>query len=104
MNNNKGFDDGDELRRRAEAATRQIGAQARDSAECLSPEELGQTLHELHVHQIELEMQNEELRRAQVELEAVGTTPFAERGAVTDEYMDAMRTIWTNEKPVFHGR
>jgi probable F420-dependent oxidoreductase len=39
-----------------------------------------------------------------VELDAVSTTPFAERGAVTDEYMDAMRTIWTQEKPVFHGK
>jgi probable F420-dependent oxidoreductase len=39
-----------------------------------------------------------------VELEAVSTTPFAERGAVTDEYMDAMRTIWTQDKPVFHGK
>jgi probable F420-dependent oxidoreductase len=39
-----------------------------------------------------------------VELDAVATTPFAERGAVTDEYMDAMRTIWTQEKPVFRGR
>jgi probable F420-dependent oxidoreductase len=38
------------------------------------------------------------------ELEAVSTTPFAERGAVTDEYMDAMRTIWMHEKPVFHGK
>jgi hypothetical protein len=40
----------------------------------------------------------------QVELEAVGTTPFAERGAVTDEFMDAMRVIWTHDKPVFHGK
>jgi probable F420-dependent oxidoreductase len=39
-----------------------------------------------------------------VELDAVATTPFAERGAVTDEYMDAMRTIWTQDKPVFHGK
>ena len=39
-----------------------------------------------------------------VEIDAVATTPFAERGAVTDEYLDAMRTIWTQERPVFHGR
>jgi probable F420-dependent oxidoreductase len=38
------------------------------------------------------------------ELDAVSTTPFAERGAVTDEYLDAMRTIWTQDKPVFHGK
>jgi probable F420-dependent oxidoreductase len=39
-----------------------------------------------------------------VEIDAVSTTPFAERGAVTDEYIDAMRTIWTHDKPVFHGK
>jgi probable F420-dependent oxidoreductase len=39
-----------------------------------------------------------------VELDAVATTPFAERGAVTDEYMEAMRTIWTQDRPVFHGK
>jgi probable F420-dependent oxidoreductase len=39
-----------------------------------------------------------------VELDAVSTTPFAERGAVTDEYLDAIRAIWTNDKPVFHGK
>jgi probable F420-dependent oxidoreductase len=38
------------------------------------------------------------------ELDAVATTPFADRGAVTDEYIDAMRTIWTQDKPVFHGK
>jgi probable F420-dependent oxidoreductase len=39
-----------------------------------------------------------------LELDAVSTTPFAERGAVTDEYLDAMRTVWTQDKPVFHGK
>jgi probable F420-dependent oxidoreductase len=39
-----------------------------------------------------------------MEIEAVATTPFAERGAVTDEYIDAMRAIWTQAKPVFRGQ
>ena len=42
----------------------------------LSPEEMRRALHELHVHQIELEMQNEELRRAQTELEALRARYF----------------------------
>ncbi len=42
----------------------------------LSAEEAQHMLHELRVHQIELEMQNEELRRTQVELEAARASYF----------------------------
>ncbi len=56
-----------DLRRRAEEKVRADEAQTRETP---SPEEAGHLLHELQVHQIELEMQNEELRRAQAELEA----------------------------------
>ncbi len=55
-----------DLRRRAEKKAR---ADEDKTLDTLSPEEARQVLHELRVHQIELEMQNEELRRAQVEIE-----------------------------------
>ncbi|MBS0221861.1 MAG: LLM class F420-dependent oxidoreductase [Proteobacteria bacterium] len=38
------------------------------------------------------------------EFDAVVTPPFAERGAVTDEYIDAFRVLWTEAKPRFAGR
>ncbi len=38
------------------------------------------------------------------EFVAVGTPPFAERGAVTDEYMMACRELWTSDAPVFDGK
>jgi probable F420-dependent oxidoreductase len=38
------------------------------------------------------------------EFDAVVTPPFAERGAVTDEYLDAFRTLWTQERPRIDGR
>jgi probable F420-dependent oxidoreductase len=37
------------------------------------------------------------------ELEAVGAPPFAERGRVTDEYIDAFKELWTRESPSFRG-
>ena len=42
----------------------------------MSPEEMAFTIHELNMHQIELEMQNEELIRIQVELESVRARYF----------------------------
>jgi len=41
-----------------------------ENIEALSVEEIRQVLHDLEVHQTELEMQNEALRRTQAELEA----------------------------------
>jgi len=38
------------------------------------------------------------------EFDAVVTTPFAERGAVTDEYIDAFRRLWTEDKPTIAGK
>jgi PAS domain-containing protein len=55
----------DDLRERAENAI-----PMQDITKTLSPDEVQQALHELRVHQIELEMQNEELRRTQTDLEA----------------------------------
>ena len=55
------------LRRRAEEIAR---AKETESRPALLPDELHRVIHELQVHQIELEMQNDELRRTQAELEA----------------------------------
>jgi probable F420-dependent oxidoreductase len=37
------------------------------------------------------------------EFAAVGAN-FAERGAVTDEYLDAMESLWYDEHPEYHGK
>src|SRR5205085_3729501 len=37
------------------------------------------------------------------EFRALGAN-FAERGAVTDEFLDAMRALWYDERPEYHGR
>jgi PAS domain S-box-containing protein len=54
---------------RAEAETK-IKAVELDEVKSLSADELSGMFHELRVHQVELQMQNEELRIAQQELEA----------------------------------
>jgi PAS domain S-box-containing protein len=67
---------GQALRKRAEEIVRETAARTPENIEAFSSEEVRRSLHELQVHQIELEMQNEELRRAQVELDAARSRYF----------------------------
>lgn len=57
------------LRQRAEASLNAGVPALTHQSEALLPEAAQQTLHELRVHQIELQMQNEELRRILAELD-----------------------------------
>jgi PAS domain S-box-containing protein len=60
-------------RKRAEEI---LGAIEAQDAKKMTPKEIQQKLHELRVHQIELEMQNEELRRVQAELDITRESYF----------------------------
>jgi two-component system, cell cycle sensor histidine kinase and response regulator CckA len=76
-----------ELRRRAEAALGAEGA----PAEALSVGAVKQLVHELQVHQVELEMQNDELQRTQAQLEtqnAALVQTQVELEASRDRYFD----------------
>ena len=93
----------DELRKRAEALARDNHP---DDSPIVSPGAMRQALHELRVHQIELEMQNEELRRAQTELDAsraryfdlydlapVGYCTVSERGLILEANLTAAKLL-----------
>ncbi len=65
-----------ELRQRAEVRLTESLDRVPEDVEALSLEAMRAALHDLHVHQIELEMQNEELRRAQLELDTARARYF----------------------------
>jgi len=97
---------GAELRRQAEARLQEQPA----DPDALSPDDARRLLHELRVHQIELEMQNEELRRAQAELESshemyfdlydlapVGYLILSEPGLILEANLTAARLFGVNK-------
>jgi len=84
------------LRRRAEELVREKAAGRLENVEALSPGEVRQLVHELRIHQIELELQNEELRRTRRELEAALQQVHDEREHRVTERTEAL--IGTNEE------
>jgi PAS domain S-box-containing protein len=69
-------DSGHALRKRAEALAGERAGERPEDLQAPPLEVALRALHELRVHQIELEMQNEELRRTQEELEVSRTRYF----------------------------
>jgi len=100
------------LRERAE---RRVGAAESKLEEALSPKQAKQILHDLRVHQIELEMQNEELHRVQVELEAsreryfdlydlapVGYFTLSEHGMILEANLTAAKLLGMERASLIH--
>ncbi len=105
-------DTGKDLRLRAEKKV----ARLQEKLDVTSPEEIQKALHELQVHQIELEMQNEELSRAQVELDTsraryfdlydlapVGYFTLSEKGLIMEANLTAA-TLLNMPRNMLTGR
>ena len=86
------------VRRRTEKKSRKKAVRLSKNQESMSPEETQQALQELRVHQVELEMQNEELKAARVryfdlyDLAPVGYITVSEQGLVLEANLTA-RTL-----------
>ncbi len=101
--------DAADLRQKAEALARKLASRTPEDSAALSTGEIRETLHELRVHQIELEMQNEELRTAQAQIEAgraryfdlynlapVGYATVSEKGLILEANLTAATLLSVN--------
>ena len=99
-------DAGQTLRKRAEALAGETPVEMPEDLEAPPLEVALRALHELRVHQIELEMQNEELRRTQEELELsrsryfdlydlapVGYFTLSEKGLILEANLTAAKLL-----------
>jgi len=95
-----------DLRKRAEVIAEETADQSAENVEGQSPAEVKQTLHELRVHQVELDMQNEELRSAHMEIDAarkryfdlydlapVGYVTVSEKGLIIEANITAANLL-----------
>ena len=111
------FETGAALRERAEGLARQKIPLLPVPLETLSPEAMRQTLHELQVHQIELEMQNEELQRAQIQMDKaksryfdlydmapVGYCTVSDQGMITEANIAAATLLGTTRNRLVEQR
>ncbi|BAH75335.1 ATP-binding protein [Solidesulfovibrio magneticus] len=102
----------DTLRQRAEEQT--LANDAQGECVSMSPEDGRKVLHELRVHQIELEMQNEELRRSQIalntakeryfdlyDLAPVGYVTISGGGLLLETNLTAATMFSTNRSDLF---
>ena len=100
-----------EFRREAERRA----AMAPEALHAMSPEEFMHTVHELQVHQIELEMQNENLRAVHAQLEAlraryfdlydlapVGYLTVSEKGIVLNSNLTAVTVLGITRKQLLN--
>ena len=97
---------GQALRKRAEALAAERAGEMQENLPAPPLDVALRALHELQVHQIELEMQNEELRRAQEELEVsraryfdlydlapVGYLTLSEKGLILEANLTAAKLL-----------
>jgi PAS domain S-box-containing protein len=88
------------------SAEKRLSREKAEDIQSMTEQDIRALVHELQVHQIELEMQNEELRRAQAELEAsrakhsdlydfapVGYFTFDKQGLILDANLTAAREL-----------